>query len=204
VRYLSRLRGEELGVGADVSGEADVGDNVGGGEEVGAVVVGVDGRVQRRVERLLHDLAEVGGADVQQRAREPAHVLLDGAEVADLLVAELRVDVAHQGREGGRLAADGRRPAAGEVLVDGVQAVPQRRPAEEFRLQELQVQRELQEVHVRLRQHRGTGRAVVPAVVRRPRPLVVHVLRARAAAQGGSQHRHRHHCGDHDGARSGP
>ncbi|BAS89068.1 Os04g0404601, partial [Oryza sativa Japonica Group] len=69
--------GEEPGVGADVAGEADVGDDVGGEEEVEAVLVGVEGRVQRRVHRRLHDLAEVRRADVQQRPREPLHVLLD-------------------------------------------------------------------------------------------------------------------------------
>jgi hypothetical protein len=75
--HLPGLRGEELGVGADVAGEADVGDDVGGDEEVDAVLVGVEGRVQRRVQRLLDDLAEVGGADVQQRPREAPHRLLD-------------------------------------------------------------------------------------------------------------------------------
>jgi hypothetical protein len=75
--YLSGLRGEEPGVGADVAGEADVGDDVGGDEEVDAVLVGVEGRVQRRVQRLLDDLAEVGRADVQQRPREAPHRLLD-------------------------------------------------------------------------------------------------------------------------------
>jgi hypothetical protein len=116
-------------------------------------------------------------------------------EVPDFLVAELGGDVADERGEGGGLAADGGRPAAGEVGVDGVEAVPQSGPAEELRLQVLQVQRELQQVHVRLRQQRPG--AAEEAAVRRPRPLVVHVLRARKGAAQAN-----HHRGDHgDGRR---
>jgi hypothetical protein len=220
--YLSGLRGEEPGVGADVAGEADVGDDVGGDEEVEAVLVGVEGRVQRRVQRLLDDLAEVGRADVQQRPREAPHRLLDRPawpvrgghnidyhlqfrsqavavsavqllpEVPDFLVTELGGHVADERGEGRGLAADGGRPAAGEVGVDGVEAVPQSGPAEELRLQVLQVQRELQQVHVRLRQQRP-GRGAEEPAVGRPRPLAVHVLRLRKGPAQANHCRRGHH-----------
>jgi hypothetical protein len=219
--YLSGLRGEEPGVGADVAGEADVGDDVGGDEEVEAVLVGVEGRVQRRVQRLLDDLAEVGRADVQQRPREAPHRLLDRPawpvrgghidyhlqfrsqavavsavqllpEVPDFLVTELGGHVADERGEGRGLAADGGRPAAGEVGVDGVEAVPQSGPAEELRLQVLQVQRELQQVHVRLRQQRP-GRGAEEPAVGRPRPLAVHVLRPRKGPAQVNHCRRGHH-----------
>jgi hypothetical protein len=105
-------------------------------------------------------------------------------EVADFLVAELGGDVADEGCEGGGLAADGGRPASGEVDVDAVEAVAQRGPAEELRFQVLEVQRELQQVDVRLRQQRAA--AAEEAAV--PRPLVVHVLRAAHAAAQSNRH----------------
>uniref|UniRef100_A0A8R7TI86 Uncharacterized protein n=1 Tax=Triticum urartu TaxID=4572 RepID=A0A8R7TI86_TRIUA len=117
-------------------------------------------------------------------------------EVANFLVAELCGDVSDEGGEDGGLATDGMRAAAGEVDVDAIEAVAQRRPAEELRLQVLEVQRELQQVHVRLWQQRAAA-AEEPAV---PCPLVVHVLRPADAAAESSRHQGDHH--DEGGRRS--
>jgi hypothetical protein len=73
--------------GADAHGGrgGDVRQHVGGQEEVDGVGV----RVEVRAHGVVHDHGEPVGAEVDGRAREPAHVLPDRPDVAELLVPEL-------------------------------------------------------------------------------------------------------------------
>lgn len=65
--------------GADAHGGRgrDVREDVGREEEVDGAVVGVEGRVEADAHGVVHDHGEAVGAEVDGRAREPAHGLLD-------------------------------------------------------------------------------------------------------------------------------
>jgi hypothetical protein len=75
--HLLCLVAVDDGVGADVAVDAEVGDDVRGQQEVEAVDVGIEGRVQAGPERLVHHPSEVVGAEVYQRPRNPADRALD-------------------------------------------------------------------------------------------------------------------------------
>jgi hypothetical protein len=164
--------------------------HVGGQEEVDGVGVRVEGRVEARAHGVVHDHGEPVGAEVDGRAREPAHVLPDGPDVAQLLVPELGGHLGGAEVEAGLPAPRRPRPARGEVAVEEVHAAAQRGVQEPLRLHELGVQQELQLLHV-ARVHRQRA----PPRRRRPAPRVV-----RAGAGARHQRRRDGHRGEREEA----
>ncbi|KAF6988300.1 hypothetical protein CFC21_005862 [Triticum aestivum] len=158
----------EVGADADGGGGGDVGEDVGGEQEVDGAVVGVEGRVEARPQGVVHDGGEAVGAEVDGRAREPAVGLRDGPDVAHLLVPELGGDLGGAEVEAGLARADGGRATRREVAVEVVDAAAQRGVEEPLRLHELGVEQELQLLHV-ARVHRDGA----PPREARPAPRVV-------------------------------
>ena len=67
-----------MGVGAGVAVDAQVVDDVGRQQEVEAVDVGVERRVQMVTKCLVHDPCKVVGTQVDLWPKEPTHCVLDG------------------------------------------------------------------------------------------------------------------------------
>ncbi|BAS92314.1 Os05g0151150, partial [Oryza sativa Japonica Group] len=149
----------EGGADADGGGGGDVGEDVGGEEEVDAAGVGVEGGVEAGGHGVVHHRGEHGVAEVDRGAGEPAHGLGDRPDVTHLLVPELGGDLGGAEVEGGLARAGGGRPAAGEGAVDEVDAPAERAVEEPLRLHELGVEEELDVRHVaRVHRHSAAPR----------------------------------------------
>jgi len=184
---LEALGGVPHQGGADAhgGGGGDVREHVGGEEEVDGRRVRVERRVEADAHGVVHHHGEAVGGEVDGRAREPAHGLPDGADVAYLLVPELGGDLGGAEVEVGFPRPRRPWPAAGEVAVQEVHAAAQRRVQEPLRLHELGVQQELQLLHV-ARVHRQRA----PPWRRRAAPRVLGGGRrnARRRNHGGLRH----------------
>ena len=154
----------EGGADAHGGGGGDVREDVGGEEEVDGAVVRVEGRVEAGAHGVVHDHGEAVGAEVDGGAREPAHGLPDGPDVADLLVPELGGDLGGAEVQRRPPGAGGARPARGEVAVEEVDAAAERGVQEPLGLHELGVEQELQLLHVaRVHGQRAPPRRRCPA-----------------------------------------
>ena len=102
----------EGGADAHGGGGGDVREDVGGEEEVDGAVVRVEGWVEAGAHGVVHDHGEAVGAEVDGGAREPAHGLPDGPDVADLLAPSSAATSVVRKSSATLLAPAGRGPPA--------------------------------------------------------------------------------------------